>query len=140
MNLRWYFGLKLRRMMSHRIKVGFGPIGSMDNTLGTRKWHIDPIVEWINKQSETYISDAFLDGLSLRGYDIIVFVKHMEYISFKEIERLKACNITLIYRATDYRFEDEDARQSHAAALDWMDALLISNPLGLLLYGGDDRI
>jgi len=100
----WYYRLRLRNALSSRIKVGFGPIMDGENTLGLRKWHIDPIVDAINRSRSRYLGDIFFPGEDLSRFDIVVIVKHFESFTPDLVHRLHERPTRLVYDTADIRF------------------------------------
>jgi len=137
----WYYRLRLRNALSSRIKVGFGPIMDGENTLGLRKWHIDPIVDAINRSRSRYLGDIFFPGEDLSRFDIVVIVKHFESFPPDVVHRLHERPTRLVYDTADIRFvqttsgrrdiyEDPDALERHYKPfLRSMDALILASPL-----------
>ncbi|HEY4668000.1 MAG TPA: glycosyltransferase [Anaerolineales bacterium] len=137
----WYYRLRLRNALSSRIKVGFGPTVDRENTLGVRKWHIDPIVDAINRSPSRYVGDIFFPGEDLRRFDIVVIVKHFESFTPDVLRRLHERPTRLVYDTADIRFvqttsgrrdiyEHPDALERHYKPfLRSMDALILASPL-----------
>jgi len=137
----WYYRLRLRNALSNRIKVGFGPTMDGENTLGVRKWHIDPIVDAINRTPSRYVGDIFFPGEDLRRFDIVVIVKHFESFTPDVLRRLHERPTRLVYDTADIRFvqttsgrrdiyEHPDALERHYKPfLRSMDALILASPL-----------
>src|SRR3972149_659801 len=100
----WYYRLRLRNALSNRIKVGFGPTVDRENTLGVRKWHIDPIVDAINRSPSRYVGDIFFPGEDLRRFDIVVIVKHFESFTPDILRRLHERPTRLVFDTADIRF------------------------------------
>jgi glycosyltransferase involved in cell wall biosynthesis len=137
----WYYRLRLRNALSSRIKVGFGPILDSENTLGLRKWHIDPIVDAINRSPSHYVGDIFFPGEDLSRFDILVIVRHFESFTPDVVHRLRERPTRLVYDTADIRFvqtasgrrdiyEDPDALERHYKPfLRSMDALILASPL-----------
>lgn len=137
----WYYRLRLRNALSSRIKVGFGPITTGEDSLGSRKWRIDPIIDAINRSRSRYVSDIFFPDEDLRRFDIIVIVKDFESFTPDVVRRLRERPTQLVYDTADIRFvrtasgwrdiyEDTDALERHYKPfLRSMDALILANPL-----------
>jgi hypothetical protein len=137
----WYYRLRLRNALSSRIKVGFGPILDSENTLGLRKWHIDPIVDAINRTPSRYVGDIFFPGEDLARFDIIVIVRHFESFTPDVLYRLHERPRRLVYDTADIRFvqttsgrrdiyEDPEALEhDYKPFLRAMDALILASPL-----------
>lgn len=137
----WYYRLRLRNMLSRRIKVGFGPVQSGEHTLDLRKWHIDPLVDAINRSSSRYVGDIFFPGDDLSRFDVVVIVRHLESLTPDALRRLRGRPTRLIYDTADIRFiqtpggrrdiyEDPDAlERCFRPLLRSMDALILASPL-----------
>ena len=137
----WYYRLRLRNALSSRIKVGFGPILDRENTLGLRKWHIDPLVDAINRAPSRYVGDIFFPGDDLARFDIVVIVRHFESFTPDVVHRLHERRTRLVYDTADVRFvqttsgrrdiyQDPDAFERHYKPfLGSMDALILASPL-----------
>jgi hypothetical protein len=128
-------------MLSRRIKVGFGPVQSGEHTLDLRKWHIDPLVDAINRSSSRYVGDIFFPGDDLSRFDVVVIVRHLESLTPDALRRLRGRPTRLIYDTADIRFiqtpggrrdiyEDPDAlERCFRPLLRSMDALILASPL-----------
>jgi hypothetical protein len=137
----WYYRLRLRNALSRRIKVGFGPVQDAESTLGYRKWHIDPIVDAINRGRSRYVGDIFFRGDDLVRFDIVVIVKDIESVPPEVVRRLRARPTRLVYDAADIRdistpggqrdiYEDREARERYYKPfLRSMDAVMLASPL-----------
>lgn len=137
----WYYRLRLRNALSGRTKVGFGPVLEDESTLGARKWHIDPIVDAINRTSPRYVGDIFFAGEDLARFDIVVIVRDFESFTPEVVRQLRARPTRLVYDTTDIRlvhtpsglrdiYEDPDALELHYKPfLRSMDGLILTSPL-----------
>jgi Glycosyl transferases group 1 len=137
----WYYRLRLRNALSRRIRVGFGPVWDDETTLGLRKWHIDPIVDAINRGRSRYVADIYFAGDDLARFDVLVIVKGIEAFPPERLARLRARPTRLVYDPADVRFvraaggvhdihTDRAARGRHFEPfVRAMDALLLSSPL-----------
>lgn len=137
----WYYRLRLRNALSRRIKVGFGPTTSGEDTLALRKWHIDPIVDEINRSSSRFVADIFFLDEDLSRFDIVVIVRQFESFTPAVVRRLRARPTQLVYDVADIRFlelsgrwldldEDAEARARHFTPfIRSMDALILASPL-----------
>jgi hypothetical protein len=140
-NRRWYYGLRLRSTLSRRIRVGFGPTIDSEYTLGLRKWHIDPIVDAINRSRSRYVADIYFPGEDLGRFDIAVIVKEVECFPPQTWPRLRALRTRLVYDIADFRYihtpsalydisQDRAAYETlFAPFVACMDALILSSPL-----------
>ncbi|MBN1354440.1 MAG: glycosyltransferase [Candidatus Omnitrophica bacterium] len=129
-NWSWRLRLKLHNAMSPRkIKVGFGPVVSGEHTLGNRKWHIDPLVDYINKHSEKYACDIFFNNDSLDRFDIVIHVKTFDNMSAEKIERLKQNKTILIYDISDNPLGCKKSYLKDTWYIKSMDAVIAMNPL-----------
>jgi hypothetical protein len=137
----WYYRLRLRNALSKRIKVGFGPILDGENTLGLRKWHIDPIVDAINRGPSGYVGDIFFPGEDLARFDIVVIVRHFKSFTPDVTHRLHERHTRLVYDTADISvlpttggwrdiYQDSDAlERNYKPFLRSMDALILASPL-----------
>lgn len=100
-DLRWFLRVKMANLFSKKIKVGFGPIYTGEATLGDRKFRIDPIVNAINKYSETYVADVFTKRDKLDQFDIIVLVKNFDHIDYASLAKLKDEGKIILYDIID---------------------------------------
>jgi glycosyltransferase involved in cell wall biosynthesis len=137
----WYCRLRLRNALSKRIKVGFGPILDGENTLGLRKWHIDPIVDAINRGPSGYVGDIFFPGEDLARFDIVVIVRHFKSFTPDVTHRLHERHTRLVYDTADISvlpttggwrdiYQDSDAlERNYKPFLRSMDALILASPL-----------
>ena len=134
----WYHRLRLRSTLSSRIRIGFGPITDGENTLGLRKWHIDPIVDAINRSSRDYVCDIFFAGEDLARYDVAVIVKLFDRLNLDVVRRRSAAR--LVYDTADIRYvrtpaglrdiyEDREAFEHYTKFLRSMDAVILASPL-----------
>lgn len=126
--LAWLLELKRQNLLSKKIKVGFGPVHTDESTLTNRKYHIDPIVNGINRFSDRYVADIFFPAQSLSRFDILVFLKHIEYTSEKEIQRLKEAGTRILFNISD----NPSGCELNYETTDWflqaVDRLLLLNP------------
>ncbi|MDA0349832.1 MAG: glycosyltransferase [Verrucomicrobia bacterium] len=128
-HLRWWLELKWRNLFTKKIKVGFGHLHTDETTLTNRKWHIDPIVNGINKYSDRYVADIFFPCESLSRFDIIVMLKHIEFITEPEIVKLKQAGKKILFNISDNPSSCELNYETTTWFLDSLDALLLLNPL-----------
>jgi hypothetical protein len=138
---RWYYRLRVHNALSRRIRVGFGPILDGERTLGMRKWHIDPIVDAINRGRSPYVGDIFFPGDDLTRFDVVVLVKEIEAVTPEMVRRLRARPTRLVYDAADVRvvptpdggrdiYRDRAAWERHYRPfLRSMDAVMLASPL-----------
>jgi hypothetical protein len=135
----WYYRLRLRAALSDRIRVGFGPITSGEDDLGVRKWHIDPIVDAINRSGSRYSGEVFFRREDLGRFDIVVIVKHFQALAHG-IHRFRP-RTRFVFDTADIRFlrtgegqvdlyrNPEGFQRHYLPFLRSMDALILSNPL-----------
>lgn len=128
-NWPWFLQLKLKNLASGRIRVGFGPIVTGERTLSNRKWHIDPIVNYINKHSEGYVCDIFFYGDDLSRFDIIVSVKNFDNINPELINRLKKNNKIFIYDICDNPLGCQKSYLKETWYIESLDGIIMNNPL-----------
>jgi hypothetical protein len=138
---RWSYRLRVRNALSRRIRVGFGPVLDGERTLGMRKWHIDPIVDAINRGCSPYVGDIFFPGDDLTRFDVVVLVKEIEPVTPEIVRRLRAGPTRLVYDAADVRviptpdgrrdiYRDREAWERHFKPfLRSMDAVMLASPL-----------
>jgi len=137
----WYYRLRLRNALTRRIRVGFGPTVDGEDTLGVRKWHIDPIVNGINRSRSRYAADIYFPGDDLTRFDIVVIAKHIEAFTPNVLKRLRESGTRLVFDTSDIRYvkttsgwrdiyADRGAREGcYRPFLDAMDALILASPL-----------
>jgi hypothetical protein len=137
----WYYRLRLRNALSRKVKVGFGPLRDDENTLGLRKWRIDPIVDALNRGSSRYVGDIFFSGDDLARFDLVVIVRDFDDLTPDAVGRLRAGRTRFIYDLADVRFvrtpsgsrdiyRDPEAReQRFLPFVRSMDGLILSSPL-----------
>ena len=137
----WYYRLRLRNALSRRIKVGFGPTGGGEHTLGLRKWHIDPIVDAINRSRGPYVADIYFRGDDLSRFDLVVIVKAIEFFPPDLLRRVRERGTRLVYDTADIRFigtpsgrrdifTDRDAFDTvFMPFLRSLDAIILASPL-----------
>jgi hypothetical protein len=126
---RWLLQLKLQNAFSKKIRVGFGYIITSERTLGNRKWHIDPIVRYINRTSGTYVCNLFFPTEDLARFDIAVILKHIKFTRPEEIARLKKAGTKLVFNVSDNPASCEFDYEEALWFTGEMDRLLILNPL-----------
>lgn len=126
----WYLKTQGRLFLSRKIKVGFGPITTGEDTLAERKWRIDPIIDRINRRGSRYVAGFFTKPKEMEQFDILIIVKkiNLEWIDW--IEKLREQH--LIYDIVDnpndeerYRFYFRDFPQF----LKRVDAFILSSPV-----------
>lgn len=137
----WYCRLRLRNALSSRIKVGFGPVETGEYDLAVRKWHIDPIVDAINRSPSRYLGDIFFAGDGLERFEIVVIVKNFEAFTPSIVRRLRDRPTLLVYDTADFRFlqtpggprdiyaDAEAFERDYKGFLRSMDALVLANSL-----------
>ena len=130
-NSLWYYKLKLKNKFSKKIKVGFGPILERENTLGNRKYRIDPVVETINKLSEKYSAGIFINPNKVNKFDIIVIVKIFDNIQVSMIDFLRKGGKVFIYDIVDnpYWFDNPKTYDKSPEFIKRMDGIIASSPL-----------
>jgi glycosyltransferase involved in cell wall biosynthesis len=131
--------LRLRSALSSRIRVGFGPITTGEADLGLRHWHIDPIVDAINRAGSRYVADVFLRRDELTRFDVVVVVKQLQAVAAR-VRRLRP-EARCIFDPADLRtldtangsvdlFADPGAFERHyLPLLTGVDGLVLSSPL-----------
>jgi hypothetical protein len=128
----------MRAALSRRIRVGFGPITTGEDDLGVRKWHIDPIVDAINRAGSPYSAEVFLRRESLARFDIVVIVKHFQSVASRMAGARPGARF--VFDTADIRFlrtpagrvdlySDPEAGRHYRRFLRSMHALILSNPL-----------
>jgi|GEM_PF-2043187 len=126
---RWFVSLKLKNLCSRKLKVGFGPVVTGENTLHTRKWWIDPIVNEINRGRSRYAADIFFEGDDLSRFDIVVLVKTFDFIDDETLHRLKKQGILFIYAIVDNPFGCRRRYDQETAFISALDGLVVCNPI-----------
>ena len=137
--LIWLLSLKLRVKKSDKIKVCFGPIIEREDTLGFRKWGIDPIVKGINKKSKKYVADIFFGDEDLSKFNIIVIVKNFDNISKEIIKNLKENKTTLIYNPRDNPAGCRESHEENRWFIKSMAGIITSNPRQEKSFKENDR-
>ena len=127
-DLSWLVQLKLQNFNNKKIKVGFGYINTGEETLGNRKWHIDPIVRHLNRHSNRYVCDIFFPKEDLSKFDIAVIVKRFGYTNENELKRLKAKNTKLIFNISDNPAGCNQDYENSRWFLNHLDRILLLNP------------
>ena len=147
----WYYRLRFRAALSKRIRVGFGPITTGEDTLGVRKWHIDPIVDAINRSGSRYTGDIFFRREDLRR------VRHRrdrEVLPGAGAPRSSGSRpeTRFVFDTADIRFlrtregrvdlytDPEAFRRLYQPFLSSMDALILSSPLQHRDFAGLDLV
>lgn len=125
----WFLNLKLINMRSGKIKVGFGPIVTGERTLANRKWHIDPVVNCMNRRSRRFVCDVFFHGDDLSKFDIIVSVKNFDDINPELVGEFKRRNKILLYDICDNPLGCKKSYLKEAWFIEALDGILINNPL-----------
>ena len=128
-DLRWLLKLKLINLFSGKIKVGFGPVKTGESTLSTRKWHIDPIINCINKNSKRYVCDIFFYDSDLSRFDIVVIVKDFDKIDDNLIKKLKKDKIFIYHVVDNPDGSVKRSYESDKGFVNLMDGVIIANPL-----------
>ena len=131
-NPAWKVQLAVQNRLSRKLRVAFGPIVTGERTLGTRKFHIDPIVRFINRHSDEYVCDVFLDRSPperLLGYDIVVIVKHFDIASPGLLRSFRARGIRLVYSIVDNPAGCLRSYLDEPWFLASIDGLILSSPL-----------
>ncbi|MCK5707916.1 MAG: glycosyltransferase family 4 protein [Candidatus Aureabacteria bacterium] len=121
--------LRFKSLFSKKIKIGFGTV-YLRSTTATRRFHIDPIIDYINKYSEKYTCDMFLKKDCLSRFNILIIVKDFAHIDYQKIIDLKKKNKLLIYRITDSKSEMyQDGNNELKQQIALMDGVIVPNPL-----------
>lgn len=142
-NPGWRLELALRMRFSRKKRVGFGPIMSGERTLGTRKFHIDPIVRFINQHSAEYVCDVFFENTSHRrllDYDVLVIVKTFDFVSPDLLRGLTGKGVRLVYSIVDNPAGCARSYLDDRGFLESMDGLIITNPVQAEDVRGVDAI
>jgi glycosyltransferase involved in cell wall biosynthesis len=133
-NFFWYYRLKINNKFSKKIKVGFGPILTGEGQIDVRQARIDPIVNWINKNSHKFSADIFFEPKEMRGFDISVVVKEFNGEYYQIIKSQKKKRKYFVFDVVDnpccsdvnsYRYDQ------HPEFINLMDAVIASSPLHL---------
>lgn len=136
----WILRLRLQSAISRRIRVGFGPVVLGEDTLGSRKWRIDAVVNSINRHSKRFGATIFFRGDDLTRLDIVVVVKEIDHFSPNVVRDLHARGIRIIYDMADIRhtfaegrFHDLSADQAawekyFRPFVGSVDGLILANP------------
>lgn len=128
----WYYALKIKNALTSKQKVGFGPVIEGEYNIGVRGSRIDPIVDWINKHSETYTADVFFEFDEMSRFDLIVIVKEFHPGEYPLIEQLKAHGKRFVYDIVDNPFCTDPRSVSyhdHPEFLRLMDGVISSSPI-----------
>jgi len=142
-NPTWRLELELRKRLSRKLKVAFGPIVTGERTLGTRKFHIDPIVRFINRHSDEFVCNVFLAGSPrkpLFDYDILVIVKNFDFASPALLHDLATNGTRLVYSIVDNPLACSRNHLEEPWFIASMDALILSSPLQAENVPADDPI
>lgn len=126
---QWRDELKHWNSLPDRIKIGFGPIVTGETTLGVRKWHIEPVVNYLNRNSNRYACDVFFKGEDLTRFNLVVVVRDFDFFTPRMIRRLKSHGTRLIYKITD---NPAACRRSYLTDTDFIgevDGIIAANPL-----------
>lgn len=128
----WYYTLKIKNALSSKRKVGFGPVVEGEYNIGVRGSRIDPIVDWINKHSETYAADVFFEFEEMSRFDVIVIVKEFYPGLYPLIQNLKAQGKVFLFDIVDNPFCTDPRSVSyhdHPEFLRLMDGVISSSPI-----------
>ena len=128
----WYYALKIKNALTTKRKVGFGPVVEGEYNIGVRGSRIDPIVDWINKHSETYSADVFFEFKEMTRFDLIVIVKEFHPGLYPLIQNLKAQGKLFLYDIVDNPFCTDPRSVSyhdHPEFLRLMDGVISSSPI-----------
>lgn len=126
--LPWYLRLRIGSLLTSKIRVGFGYINTSDRTLSNRKWHIDPIVDEINRSSDRYRADIFFPGDRLWRFDIVVILKVFKYTSEREMQQLRRRGTILLFNISDNPAGAGPAYYDAPWFLDALHGLLLLSP------------
>lgn len=128
----WYYAIKIKNALSHKRKVGFGPVVEGEYNIGVRGSRIDPIVNCINRKSENYSADVFFKFDEMTRFDLIVIVKEFHPGVYPLIEQLKAQGKRCVYDIVDNPFCTDPRSVSyhdHPEFLRLMDGVISSSPI-----------
>lgn len=127
----WYYKLLLTNISKDKVRIGFGPIVEGENTLGVRRYRIDPIVNWINRYSERYKAGIFLSNRYIDRFDIVLVVKAFDGISGEHVADLQRAGKRIVFDIVDNPYCGGPARQYDQAPdfISAVDQIIVSNPL-----------
>jgi hypothetical protein len=126
---QWRDELRRWNSLPDRIKIGFGPVVTGETTLGVRKWHIEPVINYINRNNARYACDVFFKGEDLTRFHLVVVVRDFDFFTPRSIYRLKSKGTRLIYKITD---NPAACRRSYLTDTDFIpkvDGIIAANPL-----------
>jgi hypothetical protein len=125
--------------MSRRIRVGFGPVVVGDDTLGSRKWRVNAVVNCIYRYSKCFGATILLRGDNLTRFDFYA-IKGLDYCAANAIRDLHVHGIRIILDTTDVDFSFGEGH-IHDLFTDWtawekhyrpslrsVDGLILANP------------
>lgn len=131
-NRLWYFQIKIRNLLTDKIKVGFGPVTSGEDDLAERKWRIDPIIDEINRRDCDYSAGFFIEPIEMKHFDLLVIAKKFNPSFVPIMADLKRRGRRFIYDIIDnpccgdpYRYYFAD----HPEFSTQMDGFILSSPL-----------
>lgn len=124
----WRLKLAVRNRRRARVRIGFGPIIERENTLGFRKWAIDPIVNEINRGWPEINADIFFGDENLSRFDVLVIVKNIETLTPEAINFAGFSNTALIYNPRDNPAGCSSDYRDHEWFVDAMDGFILSSP------------
>jgi hypothetical protein len=129
----WFLRVKYHNWMAPKncIKIGIGPIITGEGTLGYRKWHIDPIINEINRRNGTYTADFFFSSKRLSRFDIVIFTKDFPGMTPESLASLQSRGIKIFYRLGDYPLECCKDTDRDTWFIRAVDGVIVSNPLQL---------
>jgi len=125
----WREELTAAWKLPNRLRVGFGPIVTKENTLGVRKWHIEPVVNYLNRQDTPYSCDVFFRKEDLRLFGLVVVVRDFDHFTPRAMRRLKRRGTRVIYKVAD---NPASCRRSYLEDTDFLpvvDGIIAANPL-----------
>jgi glycosyltransferase involved in cell wall biosynthesis len=125
----WCKELACANARSGLLRVGFGPIVTGETTLGVRKWHIEPVVNYINRHDTTYCADVFFEGEDLSRFALVVVVRDFDYFTPRVMRRLIARGTRVIYRIADNPAACRRSYLTDNVFMSQVDGIIAANPL-----------
>ena len=118
------------RLANPRFYV-FDKLFKVERRLGTRGWNIDPIVDYLNHNSERFVCDTFVSESELlsRPVDIVFICKTFDDLSLQALMKLKKKGVKFVYSIVDNSHKEAKCYLDHPEYMELMDHFILHSPL-----------
>ena len=103
----------------------------VERRLGTRGWCIDPIVDHLNRFSDEFVCDTYMNEHELisRPADIVFVCKVLDDLSLETLQELKTKGVKLVYSIVDNSRYQTKCYIDHPEYLKLFDHIMLASPV-----------